>query len=66
MKLKTLKDFTRYLRTKVSNGTIDYDEIKAEAIKRINDDIFKHGDGVGREMNFRMMEYLDITEGDLK
>ncbi len=65
MKLKTLKDLKEDVPLSQIED-VDSFVIKKEAIKRINVDIFKHGDGVGREMNLSMMEFLNITEEDLK
>ena len=33
MELKTLKDMKRFCKSKVSNGTIDYNNLRQEAIK---------------------------------
>ena len=35
--LRTLKDLPRYVKSKVSNGTIDYDALRTLAIKWVKD-----------------------------
>ena len=79
MELKTLKDLKRYCHRNTARKTItssqnqirvvDYNELKAEAVKWIKEDMkdFWPGKpGWERNLILKWMKRLDITEEDLK
>ena len=61
MKLKTLKDFTRFIPTKDYEGTICPINLKAEAIKWVK----SHEKSYYTTINW-ILHFFNITEEDLK
>ena len=65
--MKTLKDMPRYMKSKVSNGTIDYDELNEEAIKWVK--WYRNNMGITscyEERAISLIDFFNITEEDLK